>query len=1202
MLNETQRRTLGASLKQLLDFLLKQGLTRLIELAVRPMSEACNSVSLVLLFMRAHSDLMRTLSADVELPSEVRAAWITLDGYAAALASLHTCASASYESADALLRWLHAPSSEVLDAVSFFNPGKKCFFHAPANDSGQWYDLDANCLVEKKPKRASLHPTLRVVGTKQQLVDFEAAYVACKTGPSVGVPSRLRETPNYNPSCLLDMAFFTSQLSIAPELAKLARAVREESAVCLVHLRELFLEMTPLGEYSYGVDYNVFTFRIATCPLNLTAVGPTPEPGEIGRDAAVYVEDRLEAYAETREILRAQLSASAVAAVSTNETCQGDAKSEDVVALLQLSVPISPCAAASKSANKVQLARVINGAVEDLESSSSSSLDLIVGKAAADAKQATEEAKQAAEDEKQAAEDLVFEKEQAERTDALFKAIIAKRLFGLFVATESNVVLTAEFERAIVVGADGKPCLYAERTLGISPAEEFALCCLQAKASNSVAMNNLALFFCMPGGQLGFPVVFDATLGINLLRCALAMGSPNAANNRLMLTTSGKPLLADLRKLKGLAARHNVAFLGQDRRAMTRLAVLYPPSAFAFSGRGLSLPASSSRLASYTSWAVARREAGLLGLLGADEADDYAQGLSVLEDAAESWDPLAILLLTGLRAVPERAQGYKGSLAQIRNTSTRRAPLCGAVTCDEKNSTLTDKSNFADDFASALRALELDQAGPAGGGNQVSCFHDWRAVPCRLRSEVWCERALVGGCADLAWLFAAARAYVTLRLRCTTADLELVLREIARRSRVHAVLLADYLSSIRAEALAFQVYLDVASAETADRDEAIEIDAQPQASIDKAAVLVALCAPRMPVFAMCENASRSDLECVCIDSFDGMKGAFALVEQRRPGSSDCCWFKVEDKDSLVNIYLGETTLVLKAVNVGLLVKAAETNADASEFGVDVSKILSSADAEQILADAKDTACALLLPATAQMPCAMGQVVLPLDRLPRFEALPECRHYPPRSCELCPTRGASFRTAHEDYAVWSAAFWAGYTASAAKLELSAATFCVRRAMIAVARRLDAGVGIKRDGVEALTWWRRAAQAGSSEAQFELGLAYRDGRRGVRKQGAQAAAATWFEAAARQGNESAQLALQDLRSRQLYKTSSASSSSSTQSSARATQEAVRARMAVADNKVMSRAAAKGNSDVTTCMQLLGAASAQQRFWPEAPHPKS
>ena len=375
--------------------------------------------------------------------------------------------------------------------------------------------------------------------------------------------------------------------------------------------------------------------------------------------------------------------------------------------------------------------------------------------------------------------------------------------------------------------------------------------------------------------------------------------------------------------------------------------------------------------------------------------------------------------------------------------------------------------------------------------------------------------------------------------RSPVVDIEAILSEIAHRSHIHEILLADYFSSIREETLAFELYLRVANADVAAREEALKVDADAQASEDKAVVLAALRAPRLPVFAMGESASRNDTECVCVDSFDGTKVAsadmfdtntatFALVEQRRPLLANVNEVCIGTPPCLANIYLGDVTLGIKV-------------ADAQVFSRSQASNLSVATTETTAA-----LFAILQHPAKPLGCALAQIVLPLARLPEFGCLPDCQMYSLRRCVQCigargfttrarrggfvtvtttnTKRPACMRAAHEQYAAWSAPFWAGYSADCAKRSSDAAS-CVTRAMVAVARRFDAGVGVKQDATQGLHWWRRAADAGSGDAQLELGAAYRDGHKGTRKQGAQAVAVRWLETAEKQGHEVARLALRD-----------------------------------------------------------------------------
>ena len=66
----------------------------------------------------------------------------------------------------------------------------------------------------------------------------------------------------------------------------------------------------------------------------------------------------------------------------------------------------------------------------------------------------------------------------------------------------------------------------------------------------------------------------------------------------------------------------------------------------------------------------------------------------------------------------------------------------------------------------------------------------------------------------------------------------------------------------------------------------------------------------------------------------------------------------------------------------------------------------------------------------------------------------------------------------------------------------------------------GAGVPQDFVEAVTWWRTAAEQGYAPAQYELGLMYADGE-GVPQNYTEAA--KWYRMAAEQGFVSAQLNL-------------------------------------------------------------------------------
>jgi TPR repeat protein len=78
----------------------------------------------------------------------------------------------------------------------------------------------------------------------------------------------------------------------------------------------------------------------------------------------------------------------------------------------------------------------------------------------------------------------------------------------------------------------------------------------------------------------------------------------------------------------------------------------------------------------------------------------------------------------------------------------------------------------------------------------------------------------------------------------------------------------------------------------------------------------------------------------------------------------------------------------------------------------------------------------------------------------------------------------------------------------------------RSQVLLASYLEDGIGVERDEVEAVKWYRKAADQGYHPAQFALGVNYADGI-GVVKDVAEAI--RWYRKAADQGNEFAQTAL-------------------------------------------------------------------------------
>ena len=69
----------------------------------------------------------------------------------------------------------------------------------------------------------------------------------------------------------------------------------------------------------------------------------------------------------------------------------------------------------------------------------------------------------------------------------------------------------------------------------------------------------------------------------------------------------------------------------------------------------------------------------------------------------------------------------------------------------------------------------------------------------------------------------------------------------------------------------------------------------------------------------------------------------------------------------------------------------------------------------------------------------------------------------------------------------------------------------------------GYGVTEDKAEAVKWWRKAAEQGNSEAQFCLGRCYDYGE-GVAQDKAEAV--KWYRKAAEQGHEKAKAALKKL----------------------------------------------------------------------------
>ena len=65
------------------------------------------------------------------------------------------------------------------------------------------------------------------------------------------------------------------------------------------------------------------------------------------------------------------------------------------------------------------------------------------------------------------------------------------------------------------------------------------------------------------------------------------------------------------------------------------------------------------------------------------------------------------------------------------------------------------------------------------------------------------------------------------------------------------------------------------------------------------------------------------------------------------------------------------------------------------------------------------------------------------------------------------------------------------------------------------------GLPKDDVQALNWYRKAADAGEAYSMTKLGMMYQNGRGGLPQDNAQAA--SWYRKAAENGDADAQSAL-------------------------------------------------------------------------------
>lgn len=118
--------------------------------------------------------------------------------------------------------------------------------------------------------------------------------------------------PNYNPLLLADISQFEER-----KFSREADAVRSD----LVRLREMVLEMTPVGTYDYLNGNGQFTFRIGVVPCNLQNYGEAPLKGrpvhvcrrtmvdsivlcagEVCEFIVDYVEERLEGAEKLRKV------------------------------------------------------------------------------------------------------------------------------------------------------------------------------------------------------------------------------------------------------------------------------------------------------------------------------------------------------------------------------------------------------------------------------------------------------------------------------------------------------------------------------------------------------------------------------------------------------------------------------------------------------------------------------------------------------------------------------------------------------------------------------------------------------------------------------------------------------------------------------------------------------------------------------------
>jgi len=72
----------------------------------------------------------------------------------------------------------------------------------------------------------------------------------------------------------------------------------------------------------------------------------------------------------------------------------------------------------------------------------------------------------------------------------------------------------------------------------------------------------------------------------------------------------------------------------------------------------------------------------------------------------------------------------------------------------------------------------------------------------------------------------------------------------------------------------------------------------------------------------------------------------------------------------------------------------------------------------------------------------------------------------------------------------------------------------------------GLGVERDDVKSFEWYKKAAEQGHPNAQFNLGVIYSKGR-GTDKD--EKSSKEWYARAAEQGNENAIRVLQNIEDR-------------------------------------------------------------------------